>query len=163
MTDDTNTPDEIIDPETIEPETIGEAVENLIEQKIDDVLISEVNTAPDIPIQVTHNDNRFLAIETWLDGLQTKIEGFETWIQTQTQLLSATQDQIKMLQQIAIQPPIVVEVEPSTTQQALEVEPEVNQEPVANEPEPVVDQEPPPPDYSKMRQKHRPKEARDYL
>ena len=161
MIDDTNTPDEIID-----PETIGEAVENLIEQKIDesiDNVLPEVNTIPDIPILPNVNDNRFLAIETWLDGLQTKIEGFETWIQTQTQLLSATQDQIKMLQQIAIQPPIVVEVEPSTTQQVLEVEPEVNQEPVANEPEPVVDQEPPPPDYSKMRQKHRPKEARDYL
>lgn len=162
MTDDTNTPDEII-----APETIGEAVENLIEQKIDesidDVLIEEVNTTPDILILPNVNDNRFLAIETWLDGLQTKIEGFETWIQTQTQLLSATQDQIKMLQQIAIQPPIVVEVEPSITQQALEVEPEVNQEPVVNEPDPAEDQEPPPPDYSKMRQKHRPKEARDYL
>lgn len=161
MIDDTNTPDEIID-----PKTIGEAVENLIEQKIDesiDNVLPEVNTIPDIPILPNVNDNRFLAIETWLDGLQTKIEGFETWIQTQTQLLSATQDQIKMLQQMAIQPPIVEEVEPSTTQQVLEVEPGVNQEPVANEPDPVEDQEPPPPDYSNMRQKHRPKEARDYL
>lgn len=160
MSDDNNT-DEII-----EPETIGEAVENLIEQKIDESIdnaLPEVNPAPEIPVPFDLYSNRFLAIETWLDGLQTKIEGFETWIQTQTQLLSATQDQIKMLQQIAIQPPIVLEVEPSTTQQALEVEPEVNQEPVANEAEPVVDQEPPPPDYSKMRQKHRPKEARDYL
>lgn len=161
--------DTIDTPEIIESESIGEAVENLIEQKIEDSTDNGLNDEGE-EIQIENlSIDRFTAIESWLDGLQTKIEGFETWISTQTQLLTATQDQIKMVQELLIQQAEQIKMivqppapDPLIIQQA--PEPEAIPEPVVNDPEPEAQPEPEPePDYSKMRQKHRPKEARDYL